>query len=667
MIKQIALSQLILSPQNVRKTGLNDGLDELQASIQHHGLQQNLVVVANENGQYAVIAGGRRLRALQALSEQGLVVPNCQINETGLQIPCQIVEGDTATEISLAENIIRVAMHPADQFAAWQKMIEEGKTAAQVATRFGVTEELVQRRLKLAKVSPILLQAYRDDAMTLECLMAFTLCDDFARQETVWQELSPMGCPSPYQIRNALTSGSVPSSSKLAKFVGEAEYEAAGGYISRDLFQETAYFEDATLLQTLAQQKLDVAAATLRDTWQWVTVMIDRDYSTFSKYRQLDKSLVNPPTELLATYNQKQQRQAELENSGHDDADIEYLQQEYDQLLLDIAALEAQLEPYLTYTAEQHTSAGCIVYLDHDGTIGIQEGLVERVHASDTANSKTETAAVNTVSDPGHGYSQSLQQDLSTYRTQILQSAITTDFAASFDLMVFTLCTKIFDSSRHYPIDTTLHRFQPRTALDDTDQTTCCTGAILQREKLSLDWLQHTDNTFAAFCALTIQEKQDLFSYCTSELITTGLSDAMHPALLETACKLNVDVRSSWCPTDATVFNRLKKAQLLNLVEELLGDAWRQRLADYKKSALASWLNRLFSGDAAVVAGIDANALQRVQQWLPEGMRFMDDDPHHDESELELTSPVEQDNVHILSDTDVALPNWMTEAASLAS
>ena len=43
---------------------------------------------------------------------------------------------------SLAENTVRLAMHPADEFEAFTALIDKGDTAAQVAERFGVDESL---------------------------------------------------------------------------------------------------------------------------------------------------------------------------------------------------------------------------------------------------------------------------------------------------------------------------------------------------------------------------------------------------------------------------------------------------------------------------------------------------------------------------------------------
>jgi ParB family transcriptional regulator, chromosome partitioning protein len=62
----IALDKLDVAEQNVRKTGADEDLGELIASIDAHGLLQSLVVQPGNHDRFGVIAGGRRLRALQA-------------------------------------------------------------------------------------------------------------------------------------------------------------------------------------------------------------------------------------------------------------------------------------------------------------------------------------------------------------------------------------------------------------------------------------------------------------------------------------------------------------------------------------------------------------------------------------------------------------------------
>ena len=75
--------------------------NELKASITAHGLIENLLARADgkdEEGQqrYAVIAGGRRLAALQSLAADGAI-------ETDHPVPCRIAPKKGGVELSLAE------------------------------------------------------------------------------------------------------------------------------------------------------------------------------------------------------------------------------------------------------------------------------------------------------------------------------------------------------------------------------------------------------------------------------------------------------------------------------------------------------------------------------------------------------------------------------------
>src|SRR5690606_27127994 len=131
------------------------------------------------DGMFHVIAGGRRLEAIRSLQSEGKLPQD-------FAVPCQIVAEESAPEMSLAENAVRLAMHPADQFEAFAKLIEKGHTAAEVAVRFGVEESLIHKRMKLTRVAPELFEEYRNESMTLECLVAFTVIDDHQRQLKVY-------------------------------------------------------------------------------------------------------------------------------------------------------------------------------------------------------------------------------------------------------------------------------------------------------------------------------------------------------------------------------------------------------------------------------------------------------------------------------------------------
>ncbi len=237
--QSLPLDKLVASSANVRRIKAGVSIAELAEDIGRRGLLQSLNVRAvldeseAETGKYAVIAGGRRFAALQLLVKSKRLAKNAAV-------PCIIKpEGTAAEEDSLAENTMREALHPLDQFRAFQTLRDEHLMGdEEIAARFFVTPAVVRQRLKLAAVSPKLLDLYADDAMTLEQLMAFTITADHARQEAVWEALSRSYSREPHAIRRMLTEGAVKPTDKRAMFIGLETYEAAGGVVERDLFSE---------------------------------------------------------------------------------------------------------------------------------------------------------------------------------------------------------------------------------------------------------------------------------------------------------------------------------------------------------------------------------------------------------------------------------------------
>jgi ParB family transcriptional regulator, chromosome partitioning protein len=84
--------------------------------------------------------------------------------------PCVVRLDGIAEEDSLAENVQREALHPLDQFRAFQTLRDKGLGEEEIAARFFVSATIVKQRLKLAAVSDKLLDVYAEDGMTLEQL-----------------------------------------------------------------------------------------------------------------------------------------------------------------------------------------------------------------------------------------------------------------------------------------------------------------------------------------------------------------------------------------------------------------------------------------------------------------------------------------------------------------
>lgn len=279
-IIQVPLPKLVPSAANVRKTGTDDVAD-LAASIHAHGLLQNLTVI-DRGEQFEVVAGGMRLRALQDLAKRKLIAPE-------YSVPCNVLDAEDAHEASLTENVTRHAMHPADEFDAFNKLATgpEKATAGDIAARFGKSELYVRQRMKLANVAPEIMKEYRAGKATLEQMMALALTDDQALQLRIWKAARQDWQRRPDELREKITADEVSVASGLGKFVGVKAYEEAGGKVRRDLFgkDEDAYLDNPELAEKLALEKLERTAEKIRkEGWAWVEARINFNWQERQKF-----------------------------------------------------------------------------------------------------------------------------------------------------------------------------------------------------------------------------------------------------------------------------------------------------------------------------------------------------------------------------------------------
>src|SRR6266851_5455656 len=187
--QDIPFNKLVLSQANVRRVKAGVSIEELAEDIARRTLLQGLTVRSvldtdgQETGMFEVPAGGRRYRALELLVKQKRMAKT-------QPVPCVVRNGGSAEEDSLAENVHRVALHPLDQFRAFQTLREQRRSEEDIAAIFFVSVNVVKQRLRLAAVSLNLLDVYADDGMSLEQLMAFSVTPDHARQEQVWESVN---------------------------------------------------------------------------------------------------------------------------------------------------------------------------------------------------------------------------------------------------------------------------------------------------------------------------------------------------------------------------------------------------------------------------------------------------------------------------------------------
>ena len=670
-IRDIPLSQLELSPGNVRKTPADaSAFTELKASIAAHGLLENLIARAMEPGtdcvaRYAVIAGGRRLAAMQALAAEGAL-------KEDHPVPCHMIDGIVAAEeVSLAENSVRAAMHPADQVEAFRRLADAGSTAAAIAARFGVSERTVEKRLRLGNAAPVLLEAYRAGEIDLETLMAFAVTTDHAHQTAVWETVSQQGYrPGAWQIKRLLTEDRVSATSAIARFVGIEAYEAAGGSIDRDLFAEEdergIWFDDPDLLNKLAMDSLQVAARELETRWKWAEARLDVDWTTTAAFGRVRPQPAEPTDEEKAEIERLRTRNDELANMDDEDW-TEELVEEANANETRLHEIEATIEARAVYRREDIAIAGCIVTIGNDGELKLIQGLVrpEDMPAresgdadaeghTDTADGESASSGIDAptlvapLASPGDAEAEArkeagvgigLADDLRAIRTAIVKSQLACDFEAAFDLLLFQLARSVFTSGYHNDaLDIRVAETPDRPAMRVNDDAfgTINVGEKhleIDRAGQKLDWTGLPDaEAFAELRALPEQDKRTLFASCVARTLKGQLAfEPKARAEVEaTVARLDIDFAAAvrgnrdqvW--TADLLWSRLRKDRILAIARGTLGETWAQAEAKQKKADIAKAMENAFAHGDGIPAGVTADGRAAAIAWTPPGFRAFD-------------------------------------------
>jgi ParB family chromosome partitioning protein len=639
----IPLDKLVLAESNVRRTAVEINLEELAASIAVHGILQNLSVRAlldpsgEPTGRYEVVAGGRRLRALKRLARTKTIKKNHPV-------PCMVIGGFSDTEIGLAENLY-CPMHPADQYEAWARLAAEGQSPADIAARFGVSEHVVQQRLRLGKVSPRLLDLYRDGVMKLDTLMAFTLSDDHEEQERVWAEL-PEWNRNAEMVRRYLTKAHVAASEPIVRLVGLEAYEGAGGRVLRDLFDERrTWLLDRDILDRLAADKLEAEAETVRaEGWKWVQVGFDypQDFGGRRRIYPVTRELTAEEVEERAKLEVRLEEIAPiLDGSEKDDT----LAAEADDIERRLTEIESACH---AFTPEQKAIAGATVWLDTKGDVGIDRGLVRREDDrpaepvaspdGDATGAEPEGGEAETPALPGpdgpattpeepqdeplRPLSDALVEELTAYRTAGLRLALARDPETALIALTHALACRLFHPAWRYGSCLDVRPTEPyltgsaagireNTAFVAFEAERARWGAQLPDDAQALwDWL----------AAAGPRTRQELLAFCTAASVNAVVKahgygngpSTFPPHAHRLAASTRLDMTEHWSPSRDRWLGRVSKRHILAAVAEAAGAEKARQLDGLKKDALielaepilteARWLPDMLRTPAAETA-----------------------------------------------------------------
>jgi len=602
----IPLSQLRPSARNVR-TSAGTSIPELAASIARVGLLQNLTVTASSDGvHYEVVAGKRRLAALKLLAKRRKI-------DKAHDVPCLLVPDASARTVSLTENVQREAMHPAEQFEAFAALVAEGRPVEDIAADFGVTPLVVQRRLKLANVSPRLLTDYRADAVTLDQLMALAITDDHAAQEAAFYD-SPQWQRSPQALREHLTAREIDATrDALARFVGIEAYKAAGGGVRRDLFSDDTrgvFLIDAALLDSLARDRLAMAADSARaEGWAWVEAaprITSAELHGFQRARRDRRSPNKTEAKRIAKLQARQQTNDERLNAddAEDIAEEEAaaLYEESDQLGAELNTIEQSL---LVFAPEVLAMAGAIVTVDHVGEVVVHRGLLREAEAK-ALRAQEREGITGSNNDQGEeqapttpGISEKLARRLSAHRTAALQAEVARHPQVALVAVVHRLALRVVVDgyrSDDSPINISA---SPQDGLGTFAPDVVQSPAMIGLRDVRQAWAERqptdSDALFAALLALPQSDLLSLLAVCVAATVgaVTPRADTLPAVALARA--VGLDMHAWWVPTAEGYFAHVSKAKAIEAVQAF-APAHAARLLKLKKHDLASEAERLAVG-----------------------------------------------------------------------
>lgn len=661
--RDIPFNKLVLSQSNVRRVKAGVSIEDLAASIARRGLIQSLsvqpVVDADgiETGMFEVPAGGRRFRALELLVKQKRLAKIAPV-------PCVVRDHDSdilAEEVSLAENIERAPLHPLDQYRAFQDMRAKHMTEEEIAAAFFVPVNVVKQRLRLASVSQALLDVYADDGMTLEQLMAFTVSEDHARQQQVWDAIKDAWSKEPYQIRRMLTETTVRASDKRAVFLGIEAYEAAGGTVMRDLFQadDGGWLQDVGLLDRLVADKLKAEAEVIAtEGWKWIEVAVSFPYDAVRGLHEVSGTPVDLSAEEQATIDALTAEQVRLE-AEYQDADE--LPDEVDERMGEIeTALAAFDDRPEHFDPTDIAIAGVFVSIDANGSLLVDRGFVrpedvpqvrtdgeersEKEIESDGTASPSVQRAVITIGgqpvEPEDDEDDSIRPlperlviELTAYRTLALRNAVAENPHIAMTALLHKLVsdnfmTRMYTGAMEAGVK---HIFFP--VQDETLKDSPSARAVQERhDAWAADIPKDDDALWDWLAGLDDASRMALLAHCVSYGVNAlyerpnphsagGVSQHTLDMRLAQADRLTratgLDlVEAGWRPTFGNYLNRVTKPRILEAVREGAGERAAELIGHLKKGDMAKEAERLLADSG----------------WLPEPLRLagVDGDPAPD-------------------------------------
>lgn len=363
---------------NARVAGRDDGIAALAANLNANGQIENLIVKDAGDGFYSVANGNRRLAAFRMMYGEG----------SDQEIGCTLheVDADKAFEFSLTTAITAEQLHPVDQYEAFARLEEHGKTQEEIAQQYGMAEKQVRQALALGRLSPKIRQAWREGTIKADVAKAFTLGLDHKTQDKAFDKLAKGGTIFESYVKKELGADGLDGDvAQLLTYIGAEAYRAAGGSVTEDLFGDSHIISDVALLKQMARNLLTAKCDQLLEAgWGWAEIKSDLPHAS----QFWPKSEIKKP---IYEGDEKERLEAAIEEvSSLDESDLSYAEseareEELNRLIQDIEmALRAR-----SFDDKKKKQLGCIVDIE-DGRMVILYGIKKPQEATRSTAAATD-------------------------------------------------------------------------------------------------------------------------------------------------------------------------------------------------------------------------------------------------------------------------------------
>ncbi|OKP64452.1 hypothetical protein BTE77_34650, partial [Ensifer adhaerens] len=448
------------------------------------------------------------------------------------------------------------------------------------------------------------IELFRNEELNLEQLSAFTVSDDHAEQERVWNSLAGSCSRQAHNIRTALTEQAIRSSDKRIRFIGGFEaYEAAGGAVKRDLFDDhnQGFALDAALVDALVDAKLqETADAVTAEGWAWVETARELPHHRLSEFTRVYPVEIEPSEEVaaeIARLEDERERLSVVIETGQAEDDDE-AEAALDRIASEIDALSVE-----AYQPSDLERAGAIVGIDYYGKLEVWRGLVRR-----EASGLMPVAGGNADTKPTTGkapalHSAVLIEDLTAQKTAAIRAELAQNTHVALASVVHALllqtvlthasdCTCLEIRLTSQPIGNSMKNPEGNLALEALAVLRERFGDQVPGEPAAIfAWcLERTQDELlellAFACAQSVNAVQDKYDFRKQARVHAD----------KLAAALNLDMRNYFEATAESYFKHLSRDGIEVAITEAKGKDFADGIARMKKAEAAAYAENAIKG-----------------------------------------------------------------------